>query len=413
MPAYQYAALDEKGRTCKGLLEGDSPRQIRQLLRERELIPLSVEHVATNQRRSTAQDTTSPYNRWYKRSRIKTAELTLITRQLATLISAGLPVEQALSTVAQQSSKPRLQGLLLALRSKVLEGHSLAAAVDDYPHAFPDIYRATIAAGEQSGHLEIVLERLADYSEQRQQTQQKVMLALLYPLLLTTVAILICIGLLAYVVPQVVQVFASMQQQLPWLTRSLIALSDFLQNHGNLLALMLLLLIATGVYTLRQPRLRQRIQGLAMHVPILGRLLRGLDGARFTRTLSILLASGVPVVEALNVSAQVINNLALRDAVLEGAIKVREGSSLYQALANNNYGFSALTLQLIASGEASGRLETLLERAAQQQERETETLTTAFLAILEPLLILLMGIIVLTIVLAILLPIFDLNQMIS
>lgn len=400
MPAYHYAALDSAGTAHKGLLQGDSARQIRQQLRERGLTPLEVRE---------AHGRSGPYRTQH---RLSATELTLITRQLATLISAAVPLEQALAKVAEQADKPRLSALLLALRARVLEGNSLAQALDDFPQVFPEFYRATVAAGERAGYLAAVFERLADYTEVRQQLRQKVILALVYPLLLTLVAVFIVIGLMAYVVPQVVQVFISTGQALPWLTQALISCSQFLRDYGGLLVMALIVITIALSLLLRETKFRRRWHQLQLRLPLLGRLIRGLNSARFARTLSILSASRVPVLDALRISAQVMSNLALRAAIEQAALKVKEGSSLQEALGTQGC-LPPLILQLIGSGEASGQLEAMLERAAQQQERETETLIGAILALFEPLLILIMGGVVLTIVLAILLPIFELNQMIQ
>ncbi len=403
MAAFQYAALDERGRTRKGLLEGDTPRQIRQQLREQGLVPVTVEEVAQRERRRGRQTL------W--RVRVSATDLAVITRQLATLINSGLPVEEALGAVARQAGRTRLSGLLMAVRTKVMEGHTLAASLADFPSVFPELYRATVAAGEQSGHLDVVFERLADYTEARQQMRQKIGLAMFYPLLLTGVAILIVAGLLTYVVPQVIQVFASMNQQLPLLTRSLIATSDFLSTYGHWLFGGIVLIIIGFSYAMRHLGFRRSVHRFLLHVPLLSRLIRGTNAARYARTFSILMASGVPVLEALRIAAQVVSNVPMKEAVERAAVRVREGSSLHRAMAESGY-FPPLTVQLIASGESSGRLEAMLERAAVQQERETETLIAALLGLFEPLLILFMGVIVLTIVLAILLPIFDLNQLV-
>ncbi len=404
MPAFQYAALDDRGRQRKGLIEADTPRMARQVLRERGLNPLGVEEVAGRER--------GRGRRWWSgRMRISPTDLALITRQLATLVGSGLPLEEALGAVARQAERTRLSALLLAVRTRVLEGHALATALNDFPQAFPELYRATVAAGEQSGHLDVVFERLADYTEARQQMRQKISLALFYPLLLTGVAILIVAGLLTYVVPQVVQVFVSLNQQLPALTRSLIALSEFLQQHGWLVLTVLAIGTVAWVQALRRVGFRRRVHQGLLRLPLLARLVRGTNTARFARTFSILMASGVPVLEALRISAQVLSNLPMREAVEQAATRVKEGSSLHKAISASGY-FPPMTVQLIASGEASGRLENMLERAAAQQERETETLIAALLGIFEPVLILLMGGVVLVIVLAILLPIFDLNQLV-
>lgn len=406
MAAFQYAALDEQGRTRKGLLEGDTARQVRQLLRERGLIPLQVEEVAG---REQARSGGGQRRRWG--TRISATELALVTRQLATLVNSGLPLEEALGSVARQAGKARTGSLLMAVRTRVLEGHSLVTALSDFPRVFPELYRATVAAGEQSGHLDVVFERLADYTEARQQMRQKIGLALFYPLLLTGVAILIVAGLLTYVVPQVVQVFTSTGQQLPFLTRALIATSDFLRDYGLLLLGILMVLGIGFSYGMRRVGFRRQVHRWLLRLPLLSKLIRGINAARYARTFSILMASGVPVLEALRISSQVINNLPMREAVERAAIRVKEGASLHTAI-NESGHFPPMTVQLIASGEASGRLESMLERAAVQQERETETVIAALLGIFEPVLILGMGVVVLIIVLAILLPIFDLNQMV-
>ncbi|MDX1606160.1 MAG: type II secretion system inner membrane protein GspF [Candidatus Competibacterales bacterium] len=403
MPAFHYQALDAAGRSRKGLLEGDTARQVRQQLRGQGLTPVAVSEVGDRPgaRRSPAR----------RGLRLGAAERVLVMRQLATLIGAGLPIEQALAGVARESERPRVGGLLLALRARVTEGHALAAAIAEFPRAFPEIYQATVAAGEQSGHLALTLERLADYAEARQQLQQKIGLALIYPLLLTLVAGLIVAGLLAYVVPQVVQVFANTRQTLPWLTRALIALSNGLRDHGGWLLLGLAVAGLGGGHVLRRPAPRLALHHALLRLPLAGRLIRAIQSARFARTLSILLASGVPMLEALRIGTRVLTSLPLQRAAERAAVRVREGSGLHDALAAEG-GFPPLLLQLIASGEASGRLEAMLARAAEQQERDTEIRVATLLGLFEPLLILVMGTVVLLIVLAILLPIFELNQLV-
>jgi general secretion pathway protein F len=400
MSAFEYAALDKNGRVCKGVLEGDTPRHIRQQLREQGLTPLAIEAVV----RQTTQ-------RQPRRIHLSARDLALLTRQLATLIRSGLAVEEALRAVAEQAEKPRLKSLILAVRARVLEGHSLAEGLNDFPTVFHELYRATVAAGEQSGHLDIVLERLADYTENRHYLQQKTLVALFYPALLTGMAILVVIGLLGYVVPQVVQVFEHIHQELPWLTRALIAVSDFIRNWGIELFILLTSIILGIRYLLRFDKPLFLVHQLLLTIPILSALVRGSNVARFTRTFSILTASGIPVIESLHITTQVISNRPLRQAVTEAANKVREGSSLRNALSQSGL-FPPMTLYLIASGEASGNLEGMLERAAIMQERELETLISVLLGLFEPLLILVMGGVVLTIVLAILMPIFELNQLV-
>jgi len=405
MGAFEYTALDPRGREKRGVLEGDAARQIRQQLREKGWVPLSVEEVSQREAKERKRYA-------FLRRGISATELALITRQLATLVRAGLPLEECLRAVSQQADKGRLKSMLLAVRSRVMEGHSLAVGLSDFPHVYPELYRTTVEAGEQSGHLDRVLERLADYTESRQQLRQKIQLAVFYPALLTVVAILVVGGLMTYVVPQVVQVFENIGQELPPLTRGLIAVSDFLRNNGLVMLILLGLAIAGFSYLLQNTAVRRRFHKVLLVIPLVSRLERGLNTGRFARTFSILTASGVPVLESLRISAQVISNLPMKEAVTEATARVREGAGIAAAPERSGY-FPPMMVQLVASGEASGKLEEMLERAAINQEREIETLIAALLGLFEPLLILFMGSVVLVIVLAILLPIFDLNQLIQ
>jgi len=402
MGAFEYTALDVRGREKSGVLEADAARQIRQQLREQGLTPISVEEV--KQRESKTSKTL------FKR-KISSTDLSLITRQWATLVRSGMPVEEALRTVAQQSEKARLKSMVVAVRSRVMEGHSLASALSDFPHIFSELYRATIEAGEQSGHLDVVLERLADYTETRQQLSQKMSQALIYPILLTLVAIAVVVGLLTFVVPKIVQVFESIGQELPVLTKGLIATSEFLSANGVYLLFGILVVMVVFSYLLRVERFKKAFHRFQLGLPLMGRMVRGVNSARFARTLSIVAASGVPILDGLRIASQVISNLPMREAVLTAANKVREGTAISAALDASKY-FPPMTIHLIASGEASGNIENMLERAADSQEREIEALTSGLLAIFEPVLILAMGGIVLVIVLAILLPIFDMNQLV-
>jgi len=405
MGAFEYTALDAKGREKKGVIEGDAPRQVRQQLRDQGLVPVEVQEVSQRETRTHSR-------RAFLQRGVSATDLALITRQLATLVRAALPLEECLRAVAQQTDRARLKSMLLAVRSRVMEGHTLAAGLSDFKHIFPELYRTTVEAGEQSGHLDRVLERLADYTENRQQLRQKIQLAVFYPAMLTIVAILVVGGLMTYVVPQVVQVFENIGQNLPALTRGLIAVSDFMRSNGLIMLGLLVLLGIAVSWLLRSEDNRRRFHRLLLRVPLVGHLVKGLDTGRFARTFSILTASGVSVLEAMRISAQVISNLPMRDAVNEAAARVREGAGIAASLERSGY-FPAMTVHLIASGEASGKLEEMLERAAINQEREIETLIAAVMGLFEPLLILLMGGVVLVIVLAILLPIFDLNQLVK
>jgi general secretion pathway protein F len=406
MGAFEFQALDPRGRTKKGVLEGDTARQIRQQLREQGLTPLSVAGIAGDKKDASASGGFT-----LKRG-ISAGDLALMTRQLATLVHSALPVEEALLAAAQQNEAQRIKSMLLAVRARVLEGHTLAHGLAQFPHAFPEIFRATVAAGEQTGHLDSVLERLADYAESRQALRQKLGLAMIYPVLLTGMSIIIVAFLLTYVVPQIVTVFRNIGHQLPLLTRGLIALSGFLRADGIYL-LIALAVIAFGLYSwLKRPAPKRRYHALLLKLPLIGRVVRGLNTSRFTRTLSILAGSGVPVLESLRISGDVIANVPMREAVDDAANRVREGSSINRALSASRL-FPPMTVHLIASGETSGQLRTMLDRAAQNQERELETLLATMLGILEPAMILLMGVIVLVIVLAIMLPIFDLNTLVK
>lgn len=406
MGAFEFVALDERGRQRKGVREADTARQIRQQLRDAHWTPLEVHEIAQREGGGGSRE-----RRFVGLRGISATDLALLTRQLATLVRSALPVEEALQAVARQTEKSRIKAILLAVRAKVTEGHSLASGLQSFPRIFPELFRATVAAGEQSGHLDAVLERLADYTERRQVLRQKMGLALFYPILLTVMAILITGALLAFVVPEVVQVFADIGQQLPPLTRALIAVSEFLQAYGLLMLVIVIGLTLLWFWLLRREPFRLFAHQLLLRMPLVAKLVRGSNAARFSRTFSILMGSGVPVLEALRISAQVLANLPMRKAVLQVADRVREGSSIHTALERTGH-FPPMVIHLIASGEASGNLEEMLERAAANQERELETLTAALLGLFEPLLILLMGGLVLLIVVAILLPVFDLNQLV-
>jgi len=404
--AFEYTALDAGGQEHKGILEGDGPRQVRQQVRDRGWTPLLVNEVG-EQKVTTGEKRSRLFQRG-----ISAAELSLITRQLATLVGSGLPIEEALGAVAQQCERQALKKMMMAVRSRVLEGHELAVALADFPRVFSELFRATVAAGEHSGYLHIVLERLADYTENRQALQKDILQALIYPVFLIAVASLMVIGLLTYVVPQVVQVFADLGQELPPLTRWLIASSDFLRHNGGWLLLLLIVMMIVTRLLLRSESMRLRYHHFLLRLPLLSRLVRGLNAARFSRTLSILIDSGVPLLDALRIAAQVVTNLPMRSAVEQAAQLVSEGTSLHLALENSGY-FPPLTVHLVASGEASGKLESMLDRAASSQERDLSAVIQLALGILGPLVILLMGGMVLLIVLAMLLPIFELNQLVS
>ena len=403
MPAFEYVALDQAGRTRKGVEEGDSSRQVRTRLREKGLMPMSVNEVAEKQ---------SVLRMPILQRRIKPLELSLATRQMATLARAGMPIEEVLGTVARQSEAPKVKATLSAVRTRVMEGLPLVHFMGEFPSVFPPIYRTTIAAGEQAGRMDLVLERLADNVEAQNAMRQKIQLAMFYPAILTLVALLVVVALLTYVVPEVVQVFTGMNQQLPWLTRALIATSDTVRDWGWLMLLSIVGVVMLTRQLLKRPAARYRWDDAMLKLPLIGRLIRGLNTARFARTLNILAGSGVPLLEALNMSASIISNAPMREAVTEAARRVREGAGIGHALERSGY-FPPMTLSLIKSGESSGTLDKMLERAAETQERELEARIAMVMGVFEPLLILAMGGVVLVIVLAILLPIFELNQLVN
>ena len=404
MGAFEYVALDQTGKESKGLLEGDTPKHVRQQLRERSLLPVKVTEVVEKQKRERKS--------FSLRRGLSASELALLTRQLATLAASGLPLEEALLAVSQQNENPRAKSILLGVRSRVMEGHTLADGLAEFPNAFPELYRATVSAGEQSGHLDAVLERLADFTESRQQLQQQIRNALIYPIALVVTAVAIISFMLAYVVPKVVYIFENYDTELPVLTRVMIASSDFLRDHW------LILVIAVGAIAFGVRRLlaregpKREYHRLLLRLPIVAKLTRGINTARFTQTLSILAGSGVPILEALRIAAQVVVNVPMREAVEEASLRIREGAMISQSLATSKM-FPPMTTHLISSGEASGRLEEMLSRAASNQEREVDGLISTLLGIMQPLLVIVMAAIVLLIVLAILLPIFELNNLIG
>ncbi len=404
MGAFEYVALDQAGKESKGLLEGDTAKHARQILRERALLPIKVTEVA--QKESTGQRTLT-----LKRG-MSAGELALITRQLATLSQAGLPLEEALRAVSQQNENPRTQSILLGVRSRVMEGHTLADGLADFPHAFPELYRATVAAGEQSGHLDAVLERLAEFTESRQILQQQVKNALIYPIALVVTAVSIISFMLAYVVPKVVYIFENFNQQLPLLTRIMIASSDFIRDYWMGLIVFIVAAIYGTRQLLKKEGPKRRYHELLLRIPVVSKLTRGINTARFTQTLSILAGSGVPILESLRIASLVVVNVPMREAVEEASLRVREGAMISKSLAASKQ-FPPMTTHLIASGESSGRLEEMLSRAAINQEREVDGLIATLLGIMQPLLVIVMAAIVLLIVLAILLPIFEINNLIA
>ena len=404
MAAFRYEAYDAAGRLQKGVQEADTARQLRAKLREQGLLVATVEAL-------TEAAVSGGSGRFAWRRRLSGAQLSLITRQFATLLAAGLPVEATLNALIEQADTDYQRHVLAGVRGEVLAGHSLARALQKYPRVFPELYVTLVAAGEQSGKLGEVMERLADYTESHQALRQKVGLAFVYPAIVTLVAGAVVLGLLTYVVPQVVSVFANTNQTLPWLTRALIGLSDFLRASGWLWLIAIGVAIWAARRALARPGPRLRFHQWLLRLPLVGTMVRGVNSAQLASTLGILVGSGVPLLAALQAGAGVVANLPMRAAVEEAARRVREGGSLSRALAAARL-FPPMLVHMIASGEASGRLVHMLERAAEQQSREIENRVMGLTSLLEPLLIVVMGGVVLVIVLAILLPIFEMNQLV-
>lgn len=406
MGAFEYVALDSRGKESKGLIEGDTAKHVRQQLRERSLLPVQVTEVAEKQSRQRRSFS------FALRRGLSSGELALLTRQLATLTQSGLPLEEALLAVSEQNENPRAKSIMLGVRARVMEGHTLADGLSEFPNAFPELYRATVSAGEQSGHLDAVLERLAEFTESRQALQQQIRNALIYPIALVVTAVGIISFMLAYVVPKVVYIFENYDQELPALTRVMIASSDFLRDNWLLLVIAISALVFGLRKLVQRPAPKRRYHRLLLTIPIVAKLTRGINTARFTQTLSILAGSGVPILESLRIASQVVVNVPMREAVQEASLRIREGAMINKSLASSKL-FPPMMIHLIASGEASGRLEEMLSRAASNQEREVDGLISTLLGIMQPLMVIIMAAIVLLIVLAILLPIFELNNLIG
>lgn len=400
MEAFQYQALDAAGRTVSGVVQADTARQARIQLRAQGLLPSVIDQVHARERARQV---------WARG--LSSAELSLVTRQMATLLASGLTMEQSLNALIEEAAEPMTREVLAGVKTEVTAGSSLAGALGAYEKSFPDFYRALVHGGEESGALPTVLQHLADYLDARQVLRQKTSLALLYPVLVTIVAIMIVTGLLVYVVPQVVQVFQQSRQSLPLLTRALIGLSDFLRATWPYLVAIIVGTAAAARMALRRAAVRRRWHVLLLRMPWLGSLIRGVNTSRFASTLAILVGGGVPLLAALNSGAQVMTNMVMREAIERAIERVREGASLARALGETR-AFPPLLIHLVASGEVSGKLEQMLERAAHLETQALERRLAVFLTLLEPAMILLMGGVVLMIVLAILLPIIQINQLV-
>ena len=405
MAAFSYIAIDSGGKQQKGVVDADSARQVRQILRDKGLMATDVSATIKD------ADPQRSFSFSFGRPSLSVADLALITRQMATLIQAGIPLEEALGTVARQSDKSSVNSILLSVRSKVLEGYTLADAMAEYPSVFSNLYRSTVSAGESAGFLDVVMDKLADYTESSQAARQKIQMAMIYPAMLFLMAVGVVALLMVFVVPDVVKVFSTQGQGLPWITRALIATSDFIVNRGWLIIVVLFAVEFAVKTLLSKPSTELNWARQLLSLPLIGRLSRGTNTAQFASTLSILTASGVPLVEALKIAGEVLANQWLRQRVSHATQQVQEGSSLNRALSEGGY-FPPMMLHMIASGEQSGQLDQMLERIATAQQRDLESLIGVMLGILEPLMLLFMGVCVFAIVVAILLPIVNLNSLV-
>lgn len=410
MGAYSYQALNEAGKTVKGILEGDSERQVRSQLRARRLKPLEVSSVTGGRRANKGEPGLAGLRqRW--RSKMGARDLSLITRQLASLVKSGLPLDEALQATAKQQQKPNNKQIILQVRTKVLEGFSLAKALGEVPGAFDTMYCALVKAGESSGYLAPVLERLAEYTQSNQQIQQRLKMAMIYPLVLLFISITVIVALMAFVVPKLVSVFQQGERELPALTQFLIASSDFILNYGHYTLLVLIGLVVGFRRLLRYEARLRRWHEIKLKLPVMGNLIRQINSARFAATLALLSSSGVPLLQALRIAGQVMTNKIMQEACEAVAEDVQEGTSLHRAMENAGF-FPPLLVQLVASGEANGTLPEQLENAAQDQERELEMMLGVAMGLLEPATVVFMGGAVCLIVMAILQPIFEMNSLI-
>jgi len=404
MPAFKYKAIDRNGIEISGSIEGDTERHVRSILREKKLIPLLIK-IINKEKSGKLRFSVS-------RNTLSGVELAYFTRQFATLIKSGIPIDEALIAINEQNKKQHISDIILTIRSKILEGFNLSSSLADFPQSFPLIYSTTVSAGEQSGHLSLILEKLADFIESKQKLNQQIKNALIYPSALIVTALMVIAFMLAYVVPKVVYIFENFDQQLPLLTRIMIATSDFLINNWLFIiaaSLSLFLIVRQG---LKNEKNKIVAHNSILKLPIFGRLVRNMNSARFMQTLSILTSSGVPILDALKISSNVITNLPMKKAIEETTIRVSEGESISMSLSQTGL-FPSLMIHMIGSGENSGRLDEMLDRATSNQEQEVENTINILLGIMQPLTVIIMAMIVLLIVLAILLPIFEINNLIA
>ena len=424
VPAFEYNALDNAGKFQKGILEGDSAGSVRRSLKARGLTLLHLAEMnisklgsaqASNKKNFFNFTALLLYIRQRQRAgqnRLSLADLTLMTRQLATLVSAGLPIEEALSGLLEQSEKPGIKRIMAAIRGKITDGYSLSAALEQFPEAFSTLYIASVTAGEQTGRLSEVLLKLADHLENQYAIRQKVTQALVYPCMMLAISLAIVIFLLVYIVPKIIEVFQDSNQALPFVTQVLLNISAFFQNYGILLGILIFAGISLFTYCLKKESLRFKYDYFLLHFPFIGYLVKTSNTARFSRTLGILVETGVSVLESMYIALEVVERLPIRQALKMAAQSIREGSAIHTSIKQTGY-FNSMSIYLIANGEAAGKLDSMLEKMAYYQEQELTRIINIGLSLFEPILILVMGIFTLFIVLAILLPIFSYNQLVG
>lgn len=405
MAAFEYKALDAKGKNKKGIIEADTAKQVRQQLRDKGLVPLEVNQASQKEKSSHAGFSLF-------KAKISANDLALITRQLATLVGSALTIEAALLAVAEQCDKPHIKRTIMAVRSKVVEGYSLAEGMKEFPHVFDHLFRSMVAAGEKSGHLDEVLDRLADYTEKRQATKSQLRQAMVYPVMLITVGTLIVGFLLTTVLPDIVKQIAKADQALPDSTAFLLSVSAYIKDYGLVTAIIFLTILIMIQRLLQQPALRLRFHRSLLNFPVVGKVIRGVNTARFARTLSILTSSAVPILEGMRISGEVLSNTYIKSGVLEASDNVREGASLKSALDQTKI-FPPMMMHMIGSGEKSGELEQMLKRSADSQDAELDALLKLTMSLLSPLIVAVMAGMVVFIVMAILKPIMQMNSLVG
>jgi general secretion pathway protein F len=410
MPAYSFEALDAQGETRRGVMEADTAKAVRSMLRTQALVPLQVQPVSSG---AAANEQSFGWNtRIFERSVFNATGLAIWTRQLAGLVTSGLPLERALTALTEEAEDERQRNLVAALRAEVNAGSPFGKALARFPREFPDIYTAVVGAGEQSGNLGLVLERLADDLEERQALNARLMGAALYPAIVTLIAFAIVMFLVAYVVPQVANVFAGTKRSLPFLTVAMLAFSGFVRSWGWLAIVLVVGGLTVLRLALRNEATRERFDAGWLKLPLIGRLARGYNAARFASTLAMLAGAGVPILRALQAAAETLSNRAMRADAMDALVLVREGAPLASAMAQKKR-FPGLLAMFARIGEQTGQLPAMLQRAATQLGAEVQRRAVAMATILEPLLIVGMGVVVLLIVLAVLLPIIQLNQFVK